>query len=80
MKNILGQISHKFKGFSQQDSHEAFILLLEYVHEDINKIVTKEYQEMKDIQNEPAENCAERWYKMSKNRDDSIVTEIFEGQ
>jgi len=35
---------------------------------------------MVDIANESAEVCAKRWRKMSKNRDDSMFTDLFEGQ
>jgi len=35
---------------------------------------------MKDVQGEEASVCADRWWAMSKRRDDSVVTDAFEGQ
>lgn len=41
MKETIGNISSKFKGFQQHDSHEAFSLLIEQVHEDTNRVGKK---------------------------------------
>jgi len=75
MKSILGRISSKFVGYQQHDSHEAFSLLIEQIHEDMNRISEKVYTEMKDVQGEDLHICAERWRQMSKKRDDSLVTD-----
>ena len=37
VKEILDLIDRKFMGNKQQDSHEAFVFLIEQVHLDVNK-------------------------------------------
>jgi len=80
VKDTIGTISNKFRGFQQHDSHEAFTLLIEQVHEDVNRVSKKRYVEMKDYDGESSADCAKRWLDMSKGRDDSLITDIFEGQ
>jgi ubiquitin C-terminal hydrolase len=43
-------------------------------------VAKKRYVEMKDYDGETSADCAKRWLEMSKGRDDSLVTDIFEGQ
>jgi len=35
---------------------------------------------MKDYEGESSAECANRWAEMSRGRDDSLITDIFEGQ
>jgi len=50
------------------------------VHEDSNRVEAKKYQEIEDVEGESVDECAQRWWDLSKTRDDSIVTDNFGGQ
>ena len=81
MKESLGLIDKIFKGNKKQDCHEAFTLLIQYIHEDVNKIFKNEKEfNLEDIKGESTFDCANRWLEASKSKNDSIITEIFQGQ
>lgn len=45
IKSILGRVNEDYLGMSQQDAHEATLILLEKLHEDLNTVTKKPYVE-----------------------------------
>ena len=54
-------------------------VLLETMHEDLNKITRKPYVEMKDSDGRPDEVVASEFWEGLKQRDDSIFVKLFYG-
>ena len=70
-----------FDDYSQHDSHEMLIYLLEKLHEDLNRNNEKKYIELNEKQ--PEENdidASNRWWESYLKRDDSIIMDLFSGQ
>lgn len=81
VKTQIGHHSRQFRGYDQQDSAEFFRCILEGLNIDLNRIHVKpEYQEMTGNTNENSKNIASRWWNYSLSRDDSLVTDFFQGQ
>ena len=79
LKRTLGTKLEIAAGNDQQDSGELLLLLLDLIHEDLNRIVAKTYTEMSEDENRPDEVIAEEYWNNHKARDDSIVTDLMFG-
>lgn len=80
-RHMLIKIVKKFQGFSQQDSHELLTYLLDSLHEDMNRNVTKPYIEMKEKEdNESDSDASKRWWANHLKRENSIIVDLFHGQ
>ena len=67
--------------YGQQDSQEFLSLLLDQLHEDLNRISNKPYIELFEKQENETENQAsKRWWEIHKKREDSIIVDLFNGQ
>lgn len=54
--------------------------MLDKMHDELNRVSSKpKYKEMK-FEHLPKEKQSEEWRKYYKQRDDSIMTDLFEGQ
>jgi hypothetical protein len=80
LKSVLGSINHDYYGNQQQDAHDVLELILDRIHEDLNKIQKKPYVEQPegDGTNDAAIST-EAWTK-HRLRHDSIITDLFGGQ
>lgn len=80
-RHMLVKIVKKFQGFSQQDSHELLTYLLDSLHEDMNRNLTKPYIEMKEKEeNESDIDASKRWWLNHLKRENSIIVDLFHGQ
>ncbi|KAK5581122.1 hypothetical protein RB653_001150 [Dictyostelium firmibasis] len=82
LKWIIGKYAPQFSGISQQDSQELLSFLLDGLHEDLNKVLKKPYQEEKDEPKEPREDIVvanEQWDNHIK-RNQSVIVNLFQGQ
>ena len=71
----------QFAGFSQQDSDEMLTFVLDSLHEDLNRVKTKPYSELKEkYENETEEEASLRWWKNHIDRENSIIVDLFHGQ
>ena len=75
------QFAKQFSGFAQQDSNEFLTYILDKLHEDLNQITKKPYIEMKEKEeNETDEKASKRWWNCYRQREDSLIVDLFHGQ
>ena len=75
------KIKKQFEGYRQQDSQEFLSVLLDQLHEDLNRITDKPYIELLEKQNNEDDLIAsKRWWDLHKKREDSIIIDLFNGQ
>ena len=76
-------VSHakSFNNSSQHDSHEMLLILLEKLHEDLNRNKEKVYIELSEKgENEDDIMACNRWWETHQKRDNSIIMDLFSGQ
>lgn len=81
LKRAIAQFAPRFAGYLQHDSQEFLAYFLDGLHEDLNRVSSKPYVEMPDI--EDGENMAiagARAWDQLRRRDDSLVLDTFYGQ
>jgi ubiquitin carboxyl-terminal hydrolase 4/11/15 len=80
-RNFIGKILNQFNSSKQQDSHEFLSLFLDNLHEDINRITNKPYLELEERkEGESDKEASERWWKIHRLRENSIISDLFHGQ
>ena len=79
--NLDSKIKKQFEGYRQQDAQEFLSVLLDQLHEDLNRITDKPYIELLEKQdNEDDLKASKRWWDLHKKREDSIIIDLFNGQ
>ncbi|KAJ3443746.1 ubiquitin carboxyl-terminal hydrolase [Anaeramoeba flamelloides] len=79
-KHVIGQFSSQIKGFSQQDPQELISLVLDGLHKDLNGFLEKNLVETL-VQGElTEEEFANESWKVYKQRNDSKIVDLFQGQ
>ena len=76
---IISRYSTSFDIQVQQDAHEFTLLLLDMIHEDLNRVQEKPVVESIEGNGENDEEVAEEAWKRYKSRNDSIVVDTFHG-
>ena len=80
IQSLMAKKYKKFGSAEQQDANEFIVLFLELLSEDLNEIKTKKYYELTEQQkNETDSQCAARFWKLHKERNNSIITDLFYG-
>ncbi|VDK35964.1 unnamed protein product [Taenia asiatica] len=79
LKIQIAKIAPQFAGYQQQDAQELMNFLLDFLHEDLNKIKQKPYIEVKDADDCPDEVLAGESWSNFKKRNDSIIVDLFYG-
>lgn len=84
-KTIIGRYGPNFAGYSQQDSQEFLLFLLDGLQEDLNRVHKKPYIEKPDSTDEMVRDyevlkafAARNWADY-KARNDSVITDLFAG-
>ena len=75
------KLKKQFDGYRQQDAQEFLSVLLDQLHEDLNRITDKPYIEL--LEKQPDEDdltASKRWWDLHKKREDSIIIDLFNGQ
>lgn len=81
VKNWMGNFARQFSGCEQQDSSEFLRCFLEALSLDLNRVVNKtRYNEMTGNTKEPMSTIADRWWAYSLSRENSLITDCFQGQ
>lgn len=76
----VSKVARQFSGYGQQDAQEFLRFLLEGMHDELNRVTSKpKYQEI-NCDDKPVDEQSEIWYKYFRARDDSIISDLFEGQ
>lgn len=85
-KSTVGHFNSMFSGYMQQDSQEFLAFLLDSLHEDLNRIMKKEYIEKPSLS--PGDDVndwnvvkklADDTWKMHLKRNCSVITDLFVG-
>lgn len=80
LKNQVARTCSTFAGYGQQDAQEFMRFLLDRMHDELNRVSSKPpYQEMNYDKLSVADQ-SEKWWNYARARDDSIITDLFEGQ
>mmetsp|Transcript_11852 Transcript_11852/g.18205 ORF Transcript_11852/g.18205 Transcript_11852/m.18205 type:complete len:477 (+) Transcript_11852:224-1654(+) len=79
-KSSIGQFAPQFEGYEQQDAQELLAFLLDGIHEDLNRVITKPYVEEKDFDGTNDEGDAIISWSNYLLRNKSIVVDLFQGQ
>lgn len=82
-KQTLSKFAPAFSGWQQHDSQELIAFLLDGLHEDLNRIKTKPYEEVPDwnggTEKDELELANLSW-EIYKRRNDSVIVDLFQGQ
>lgn len=79
LKLKLAKYAPQFLGFNQHDSQEFLAFLLDGLHEDLNRIITKPYVQVPEQDNMLEELQAQEFWSNHKLRNDSIIVDMFQG-
>ncbi|KAE8683668.1 Ubiquitin carboxyl-terminal hydrolase 8 [Hibiscus syriacus] len=79
-KSKLARFAPQFSGFNQHDSQELLAFLLDGLHEDLNRVKSKPYAEVKDSEGRPDEEVADEYWQNHLARNDSIIVDVCQGQ
>ncbi|CAG5125435.1 unnamed protein product, partial [Candidula unifasciata] len=80
LKELISKKNAQFFGYAQHDAHEFLAFLLDGLHEDLNRIRKKPYTETIDSDGRPDEVVAAEAWAQYKQRNDSVVVDLFQGQ
>jgi ubiquitin carboxyl-terminal hydrolase 4/11/15 len=77
LKATLGRINPEYAGLTQQDAHELIELLLDKLHEDLNRVKKKPYTEKVEWDGAaPESEVAEQSWATHGRREDSVVRDL----
>jgi ubiquitin carboxyl-terminal hydrolase 8 len=79
LKQTVGSFAPQFNNVYQHDSHEFCSFLMDGIHEDLNRVVTKPYVEELEGFGMPDEKAAIESWKNHLLRHDSIIVDHFQG-
>ena len=79
-KHVLSKFAPQFSGSQQHDSQEFLAFLLDGLHEDLNKVMRKEYIQEQDNNGVPDEKAALTSWENHLKRNDSVIVDLFQGQ
>ncbi|XP_076952933.1 ubiquitin carboxyl-terminal hydrolase 8-like [Bidens hawaiensis] len=79
-KSRLACYAPQFGGYNQHDSQEFLAFLLDGLHEDLNRVKLKPYNEIKDIDGISDQEVADEHWRNHLARNDSIVVDLCQGQ
>ena len=80
MKALMSRLKKEFAGSNQHDAHEFLVLFLDYLGEDLNRVVVKPYIEIRDYARQDLLEYADYCFEVHKKRNDSFVSDGFDGQ
>ena len=75
-----GKHCDMFRGSDQQDAHELLLILMEYLHQDVNQVREKVRIPEQNNDNINEIEAAKRAWAMEKKADESFIRQTFYGQ
>ncbi|XP_010636968.1 ubiquitin carboxyl-terminal hydrolase 8 [Fukomys damarensis] len=79
-KITIGKINDQFAGYSQQDSQELLLFLMDGLHEDLNKADNRKRHKEENNDHLDDFRAAERAWQKHKQLNESIIVALFQGQ
>lgn len=79
-KFTLGKFNSQFNGYQQHDSQEVLAVLLDGLHEDLNKILKKPYTASPDYDGLTDKEIANLSWEHHCARNQSYIVDLFQGQ
>lgn len=79
-KSFIGRCNSQFIGFGQQDSQEFLRFALEGLSRELNRVTTKQKYKELNFKDESKHEQSEEWWDYFKSREDSFITDLFQGQ
>ncbi|KAJ9554852.1 hypothetical protein OSB04_009466 [Centaurea solstitialis] len=79
-KSRLSGFAPQFSGYNQHDSQEFLAFLLDGLHEDLNRVKIKPYNEIKDTDGVSDKEVADEHWRNHLARNDSIIVGMCQGQ
>ncbi|KAI3823380.1 hypothetical protein L1987_04815 [Smallanthus sonchifolius] len=79
-KSRLADFAPQFDGYNQHDSQEFLAFLLDGLHEDLNRVKVKPYNEIKDVDGISDKEVADEHWRNHLARNDSIIVDMCQGQ
>ncbi|XP_075388447.1 ubiquitin carboxyl-terminal hydrolase 8 [Tenrec ecaudatus] len=79
-KITIGKINDQFAGFSQQDSQELLLFLMDGLHEDLNKADNRKRHKEENNDHLDDFRAAEQAWQKHKQLNESIIVALFQGQ
>ena len=80
LKSRVGRYKSEFAGRDQQDSHEFLLSLLEWLHDDVNKVARPSGMPEQNIKDRRDVAAARRHWINYLERNQSIIVQLFCGQ
>ena len=83
-KKLIDKFSHDFRGHDQKDAMDFLCMFLDGLHEDLNRVVEKPYEQREIIVGtEPSQEQLEfrtnEAWEYHKSRNDSVIVDYFHG-
>lgn len=79
-KVTIGKINDQFAGYSQQDSQELLLFLMDGLHEDLNKADNRKRHKEENNDHLDDLKAAEHAWQKHKQLNESIIVTLFQGQ
>ncbi|KAM6180834.1 ubiquitin carboxyl-terminal hydrolase 8 isoform 3-T3 [Erethizon dorsatum] len=79
-KITIGKINEQFAGYSQQDSQELLLFLMDGLHEDLNKADNRKRHKEENNDHLDDFKAAEHAWQKHKQLNESIIVALFQGQ
>ncbi|KAL4264076.1 Ubiquitin-specific protease doa4 [Pleurotus pulmonarius] len=84
-RKMVVSLNQQYSGCDQHDSQEFLSFLLDIIHEDLNRVITKPVwkttpEEEAELEKLPPQIASEREWKAWKMRNDSLIVDYFQGQ
>ena len=79
-KRVIGKHSDMFRGSDQQDAHELLLILMEFLHQDVNSVREKVRIPEQNNDRIPELEAAQSAWEMEKKADRSFIRQTFYGQ
>jgi len=80
LKKVISGKVDQFRGVDQHDSQEFLLHLLDGIHEDLNKILTKPYIENSEANGRPDIVVSREQWEKYLSRNKSVIIDLFAGQ
>jgi len=79
-KSVISKHTPSFEGYHQHDCQEFIASLLDGLHEDINRVPTKKFEEYPDMNKMEDMEAAKTSWDLHIRRENSIIVDLFYGQ